>query len=108
MVLGLFMFVFGISLCCTTLSTWFFIVIGSLSICAWLKGKVPSDALVLYFTVSVLGGLLYLLSATNQLLSSIFLQVALLLKLGLAPFQFWVYKVLSHLPLVSLCLFLGP
>jgi len=87
---------------------WSFLVIGSLSIIGWLKTKVSSDALVLYFVVSSLGSLLFLLSCCEFVLSNILLQLALLLKLGLAPFQFWVFKVLFPLNITSLCLFLGP
>jgi len=35
-------------------------------------------------------------------------QLALLLKIGLAPFQFWVYAVLRGLDISRLCFFLGP
>lgn len=87
---------------------WSFLVIGSLSVCGWLKTKVPSDALVLYFVVSALGRLLFLVSCSEFVLSNILLQLSLLLKLGLAPFQFWVFKVLLPLNIPSLCFFLGP
>jgi len=87
---------------------WSFLVTGSLSVTGWLKTKVPSDALVLYFLVSALGSLLFLVGCSEFVLSNILLQLALLLKLGLAPFQFWVFKVLSHLNISSLCFFLGP
>jgi len=36
------------------------------------------------------------------------LQLSLLLKLGLFPFQFWVYTVLKNLSLTDLCFFFGP
>ena len=81
---------------------------GSLSVCGWLKAKVSSDALVLYFVVSALGRLLFLVRCSEFALSATLLQLALLLKLGLAPFQFWVFKVLSPLSVPSLCFFLGP
>jgi len=90
------------------LMIWSFLVIGSLSVCGWLKTKVSSDALVLYFLVSALGRLLFLLSCSVFVLSNALLQLSLLLKLGLAPFQFWVYKVLTPLNITSLCFFLGP
>lgn len=83
-------------------------VIGSLSVCGWLKSIVASDSLVLYFVISVLGSLIFLVSCSGVWFSSILLQVALLLKLGLAPFQFWVFKVLRSLDLSRLCFFLGP
>jgi len=81
---------------------------GSLSVCGWLKAKVPSDALVLYFVVSALGRLLFLVRCSEFSLSTTLLQLSLLLKLGLAPFQFWVFKVLFPLNIPSLCFFLGP
>lgn len=36
------------------------------------------------------------------------MQLSLLLKIGLAPFQFWVFKVLSSIDMSRLCFFLGP
>merc|ERR1719211_593044 len=87
---------------------WSFLVVGSLSVSGYLKTQIPPDALVLYFVVSALGSLLFLLSCSEFVLSNLLLQLALLLKLGLAPFQFWVYKVLLPLKITSLCFFLGP
>jgi len=73
-----------------------------------MKTKVASDTLVLYFVVSVIGSLLFLVSCSTVYFSSLLIQLALLLKLGLAPFQFWVFKVISSLDIPSLCFFLGP
>ena len=87
---------------------WFFLVLGTLSTCGWLQPKIPSRFLVLYFVVSVLGGLLFLLSCGNFYFSTLILQLSLLLKLGLAPFQFWVYSVIQSLGVSETCLFLGP
>jgi len=106
--LGILVAVIGTTLLKTHLLIWSFLVIGSLSICGWLKTLLPSDALVLYFVVSALGRLLFLVSCSEFVLSNVLLQLALLLKLGLAPFQFWVFKVLSPLRITSLCFFLGP
>jgi len=106
--LGILVAVFGTTLLKSHLLVWSFLVVGSLSVCGWLKPLVPSDALVLYFIVSALGSLLFLLSCSELIFSDILLQLALLLKLGLAPFQFWVYKVLFPLNIPSLCFFLGP
>jgi len=106
--LGILVAVLGTTLLKTHLLVWSFLVIGSLSVSGWLKTKIPSDALVLYFIVSALGSLLFLLSCSGIVLSNLLLQLALLLKLGLAPFQFWVFKVLSPLNITSLCFFLGP
>lgn len=106
--LGILVGVIGTTLLQSHLMIWSFLVIGSLSVCGWLKTKVPSDALVLYFVVSALGRLLFLVRCSEFVLSSILLQLALLLKIGLAPFQFWVFKVLFPLNIASLCFFLGP
>lgn len=108
MVLGILLSVSGILACSSHLFTWSFLVLGSLSVVCWLKTRVPSSALVLYFVISCLGGLLFLVSWTESWASSLVLQLSLLLKLGYAPFQFWVYKVLSPLSLIQLCFFLGP
>lgn len=108
MLLGILISVLGTCLATSQLIVWSFLVIGSLSVCGWLKTTLSSDALVLYFVVSVLGGLLFLISCIENGLSSLVLQLSILLKLGLAPFQFWVYKVLSQLDLGQLCFFLGP
>lgn len=83
-------------------------VIGSLSVCGWLKPKVCSDALVTYFVISVLGSLLFLVCCSGSFVSFFTLQLALTLKLGMAPFHFWVYKVISSLRVADLCFFLGP
>jgi len=83
-------------------------VIGSLSTCGWLKSKIASDALVLYFVISVLGSLLFLLRCRGGFFSSLLLQLALFLKMGYAPFQFWIHKVLRHLDVPSLLFLLGP
>jgi len=106
--LGILISVFGTSLTTSHLLIWRFLVIGSLSVCGWLKAKINSDTLVLYFVVSVIGSLLFLISCGTVFFSSLLIQLALLLKLGLAPFQFWVLKVLSCLDIPSLCFFLGP
>lgn len=108
MLFGILISVLGTCLSSSQLLVWSFLVIGSLSVCGWLKAFLSSDALVLYFVVSVLGGLLFLISSIESVFSSLILQLALLLKLGIAPFQFWVFKVLSQLELGQLCFFLGP
>jgi len=87
---------------------WFFLVLGTLSTCGWLQPKIPSRCLVLYFVVSVLGGLLFLLSCGCFYFSTLIFQLSLLLKLGLAPFQFWVYPVIQSLVVSDTCIFLGP
>jgi len=98
----------GIMLTVTHLLAWSFIVIGTLSICGWLKSTCRTQAWVLYFVISVLGGLGFLLRWSGSIFCPVLLQLSLLLKLGLAPFQFWVFPVLIRLDHVSLCIFLGP
>jgi len=106
--LGILISVLGTSLTLSHLLIWSFLVIGSLSVCGWLKTKVASDTLVLYFVVSVIGSLLFLVSCSAVYFTSLLIQLSLLLKLGLAPFQFWVFKVINSLDLPRLCFFLGP
>jgi len=106
--LGILISVLGATLTISQLMIWSFLVIGSLSTCGWLKSKVTSDALVLYFVISVLGRLMFLVSSSGVYFSGILIQLSLLLKIGLAPFQFWVFKVLRTLDITRLCFFLGP
>jgi len=106
--LGILISVFGTTLTISHHLIWRFLVIGSLSSCGWLKTRVASDTLVLYFVVSVIGSLLFLISCSTVYFSRLVIILALLLKLGLAPFQFWVLKVISSLDISRLCFFLGP
>lgn len=108
MLLGMLISVLGSLLTSNYFTIWTFLVLGSLSSCGWLKTKLQSDAVVLYFVVSAMGSILFLLGCNNIIISSLLQQLALLLKLGLAPFQFWVYKVLRSLSIPDLCFFLGP
>ena len=88
MLLGILLSVLGTCLCTSHLIIWSFLVLRTLSACGWLKTSLPRDALVLYFVVSVLGGLLFLVSSCEFQFSSVLLQLALLLKIGFFPFQF--------------------
>jgi len=106
--LGILISVLGTTLTISHLLIWSFLVIGSLSVSGWLKTLVPSNTLVTYFVVSVIGSLLFLISCSTVYFSRLLIQLALLLKLGLAPFQFWVFKVISSLDISRLCFFLGP
>jgi len=47
-------------------------------------------------------------SCSTFFFSDLVLLLSLLLKLGLPPFQFWVYVVLRSLSLPDLCFFIGP
>merc|ERR1712212_1322805 len=106
--MGVFLSVLGPLCLPSPICSWGFLVLGSLSITLWLKPRLPPDSLALYFVISVLGSLLFCIS--NSISTPIrFLDcLGLLLLLGFCPFQFWVHKVLVHLDLFSLFLFLGP
>jgi len=84
------------------------LVLGTSSLCGWLKPKVRPSALALTYVVSVISRLLFLSSCSVFSFSDLVLQLSLLLKLGLPPFQFWVFKVLPSLSLTDLCFFVGP
>jgi len=51
---------------------------------------------------------LFLSSCSVFFFSDLILLLSLLLKLGLPPFQFWVYVVLRSFSLPDLCFFIGP
>lgn len=108
MIIGVSLSIAGTLLSTKAHVVWFFLVLGTLSTCGWLQPKVPSCSLVLYFVVSVLGGLLFLLSCCCFYFSPLILQLSILLKLGLFPFQFWVYPVIQSLVVSDTCIFLGP
>jgi len=87
-VLAILLSVAGTMVCTSHVIVWSFLVLGSLSLCSWLKAYVHTSALVLYFVISCLGGLLFLASSSEYWASSLVIQLSLLLKLGFAPFQF--------------------
>jgi len=108
MLIGIFLSVFGLLAISSHLVCWALLVLSTLTTCAWLKPKVRAVPLTLYFVISVLGSLLFLLSCCNFPLSGIVLQLSILLKLGLAPFHFWIQSLICSLDLSSLFIFLGP
>jgi hypothetical protein len=55
-----------------------------------------------------MSSLLFLMSFVDVAFSSLFLCLSLFLIMGLAPFQFWVLSLLSHLSSFPLITFLGP
>jgi len=85
-----------------------FIVLGTLCLTSYTSTLLPSSSLVLFFAVSELGSLLFLLGSFLDGPSCLVLSLSLMLKLGFAPFQFWVYPVLSHLSVPSLFFIIGP
>lgn len=108
MLLGLTISVIGVLSTCSSFVTWSFLVVGTLSASGWLKPKLTPPSFALFFVVSALSGLLWLIGSVGLPLSNVILQLAILLKAGLAPFHFWVCKVLVPLDQVSLCIVLGP
>jgi len=106
MVLGIAISVAGISLVCSCLVAWFFLVLGTLCTVGWLKRFLPSQSLLLYFLVSVQGSLVFLMSCWFGV--TLAFVISLFVLLGLPPFQFWVFKVLCNLDIISCVLFLGP
>lgn len=108
MYIGLILSVAGLSLSLHFFVIFIFMVLSTLSICGWLKRRVPSSSLVIYFVVSATGGLLFLLGSNVPTYSGIITSLSLLLLLGFAPFQFWVFRIVPHLSLFPLCIFLGP
>ena len=83
-------------------------MVGSLSSTAWLSPRLPSVSLGLYFIISVLGSLLFCLGYSWSAPSPLLCCLGPLLLLGYCPFHFWVPKVLLHIDILSLLLFLGP
>jgi len=83
-------------------------VLGTLCLTSYVSTLLPSSSLILFFVVSELGSLLFLLGSILDGPNCFVLALSLLLKLGFAPFQFWVYPVLAHLPVPSLFFIIGP
>lgn len=81
---------------------------GTLCLSSFISTQIPSSSLILFFAVSELGSLLFLLGSLSDVLPLLVFALSLLLKLGFAPFQFWVYPVLSHLSVPSLFFIVGP
>jgi len=111
--LGIIISLLGLVSCTTSLSLWSFLVLSSISSVSYFKQYLSSPCLVLYFICTVVGGLLYLGGALSFYYTSWLINLGLLLKLGLAPFHYWLVKVassLSKLPLFTMLGFLkvGP
>lgn len=108
MLLAIFLSVLGLCACKSVYCVWFFMVLGSLGVTSWLKSHIFYSSTVLFFVVSVLGGLFFLLSRIDTHLQGVLLIVSLFLKIGVFPFHFWVLRVLCDLGTSALCFFLGP
>jgi len=108
MVVGIFLSMLGLVSFSSSVLSWFWIILSTLSFVGWLKGQINSSALSLFFVASLISSLLFLLGTLSGPFSNIIIQISILLKLGYAPFQFWVYKILPLLKFNNLVLFLGP
>jgi len=82
--------------------------LGTLCLSSYTSSLLPSSSLILFFAVSELGSLLFLLGSILDGQSCLVIALSLLLKLGFAPFHFWVFPVLSHLSVPSLFFLIGP
>lgn len=108
MLFGLLLSQFGLCVLSSSLALWLFMVLATLCSVGWLRSFLPSSTLALYFVVSVMSSLLFLMSFVDVAFSPLFLCLSLFLIMGLAPFQFWVLSLLSHLSSFPLITFLGP
>jgi len=108
MVVGIWLSSLGLVSFSSSVTSWFWIILSTLSFVGWLKGQIDSSALSLFFVASLISRLLFLLGTLSGPFSHILIQLSILLKLGYAPFQFWVYKILPLLSFNNLVLFLGP
>jgi len=108
MLLGVIFSQLGLILLTSYLGVWVFLVLSSLCTLGWLKSFLPSSSLALYFVVSVLGSLIFLLSQGFSYTRHILMCLGLFLIMGFAPFQFWVLPILAHLTRATLITFLGP
>lgn len=108
MVTGIWLSSLGLVSFSSSVLSWFWIILSTLSFVGWLKGQINSSALSLFFVASLISSLLFLLGTLSGPFSHILIQLSILLKLGYAPFQFWVFKILPLLRFNHLVLFLGP
>jgi len=108
MVVGIWLSSLGLISFSSSVLSWFWIILSTLSFVGWLKGQINSSALSLFYVASLISSLLFLLGTLSGSFSHILIQLSILFKLGYAPFQFWVYKILPLLKFNSLVLFLGP
>merc|ERR1712142_175080 len=69
---------------------------------------ISATSLATYFIVSAIGSLIYLLSTIYNGPASLLTCLSILLLIGIFPFQFWIFKVISFLKPWSLFVFLGP
>lgn len=107
MLLGVLLSTLGIITSSTPFAAWIFLVISTVCSLGFLKPFLSSSSLVLFFLVSVLGGLLFLGGSLQIPYLTIVAQVGLILKLGLVPFHFWVVTIVPQLSGFPTYIFLG-
>ena len=107
MFLGLLISTLGLLSCSSPFFLWAFLVLGTLSTVGYFKPFLPALSLVLLFICSVVGGLLFLVGSLHPTSYSLFSNIGLLLKLGLAPFHFWMLKVVVLVTEFSSFILLG-
>jgi len=107
MFLGLLISTLGLLSCSSPFFLWAFLVLGTLSTIGYFKLFLPAHSLVLLFICSVVGGLLFLVGSLHPTSYSLIPNIGLLLKLGLAPFHFWMLKVVVFVTEFSSFILLG-
>jgi len=105
--LGILISTLGLLSCSSPFFLWSFLVLGTLSSIGYFKPFLPAQTLVLLFICSVVGGLLWLVGSLHPLSDRLFPTIGLLLKLGLAPFHFWMFKVVVFVTEFSSFILLG-
>jgi len=105
--LGILISLLGLVSCTTSFTIWSFLVLSTICSVCYFKQYLSSPCLVLFFICSVVGGLIFLGGALSFYYTSLFINIGLLLKLGLAPFHFWLVKVASSLSKFPLFTLLG-
>jgi len=107
MLLGLLISTLGLLSCSSPFFLWAFLVLGTLCTIGYFKLFLPAHSLVLLFICSVVGGLLFLVGSLHPSSHSLIPNIGLLLKLGLAPFHFWMLKVVVFVTEFSSFFLLG-
>jgi len=100
--------VIGLCSLSSSFGLWSIIILSTLCLTSFLAPTLVRSSLPIFFTVSEVGSLLFFYASYCAGPSSLLLSLSLLLKLGFAPFQFWVFRVLPFLSLPSLFFLLAP
>lgn len=105
--MGILISMLGQVCCSSSLSLWSFLVLSTVCSICYFKQYFTPASLVLYFICSVVAGLIFLCGSLCFNFASCVSNLGLLLKLGLAPFHFWLVKVATSLSLFPLFTLLG-